>query len=75
MSRFAVDTAGVCTDQEAICSNCGDDLVCEGYAVCSDCMDDGAEPELCQLCGREADSFGCKIRHVSMLTGWAASSH
>lgn len=26
-------------EPELICPECGDDLVCEGYAYCSDCLE------------------------------------
>jgi hypothetical protein len=29
-------------DEELVCTNCGNDLACEGYLWCSDCMEEEA---------------------------------
>ena len=31
--------------------------------------------DLCEVCGREKDSFACKIRHVQVNTGWAKAAN
>lgn len=38
--------------------------------------EDGSVEQLrCVDCGRELDSFACKIRHIQVNTGWAKSAN
>lgn len=33
------------------------------------------EVEKCERCGRPVDSFGCKIRHLTLDHSWAKGDH
>jgi hypothetical protein len=38
-------------------------------------MTDDHDTDTCPDCGKPADSFACRIRHVQVNTGWAKAAN
>lgn len=43
-SSVSSSVGGSAVELEAICEECGDDLVCEGFTVCTECLEAHGDP-------------------------------